>query len=211
MGNLDERMHESLLWELFLQVGHVVSVHLPKDRISGQHQGYGFVEFSSGEDADYAIRVMNMIKLFGRPIRVNRASADKTQLDVGANLFIGNLDPSVDERVLYETFSRFGQIIQTPKLARDPDTGLSKGYGFVAFDSFEAADAAIAAMDGQFLANKTCTVSYAFKKDGRGERHGTATERMLAAQGKKNHAGLFGMLNQHDLDQPAPPNGISVS
>ena len=47
-----------------------------------------------------AIKVLNMIKLFGKAIRVNKASQDKDTLDVGANLFIGNLDPDVDEKVL---------------------------------------------------------------------------------------------------------------
>ena len=46
-----------------------------------------------------AIKVLNMIKLFGKAIRVNKASQDKDTLDVGANLFIGNLDPDVDEKV----------------------------------------------------------------------------------------------------------------
>ncbi|CAB5201620.1 unnamed protein product [Rhizophagus irregularis] len=35
-------------------------------------------------------------------------------------------------------------------------------------------DAAIDAMNGQYLMNKPITVSYAFKKDGKGERHGSA-------------------------------------
>ncbi len=30
-----------------------VNVYLPKDRVTSQHQGYGFVEFKSEEDADY--------------------------------------------------------------------------------------------------------------------------------------------------------------
>lgn len=46
-----------------------------------------------------AIRVLNMIKVFGKPIRVNKSSQDKRAADVGANLFIGNLDPDVDEKV----------------------------------------------------------------------------------------------------------------
>lgn len=151
-----------------------------------------------------AIKVLNMIKVYGKPIRVNKASQDKRSQDVGANLFIGNLDPEVDEKVrsafprstecapcvlsrlitlispchaflsrliemetdqqrrpcvmrlqlLYDTFSAFGVIAQTPKIMRDPDTGVSRGFGFVSYDSFEASDAAIEAMNGQFLCNR---------------------------------------------------------
>ncbi|CAL5437942.1 unnamed protein product [Camellia sinensis] len=54
-------------------------------RVTNLHQGYGFVEFRSEDDADYAIKVLNMIKLYGKPIRVNKASQDKKSLDVGAN------------------------------------------------------------------------------------------------------------------------------
>lgn len=72
VGGLDEKVSESILWELFVQAGPVVNVHMPKDRITQNHQGYGFVEFMSEEDADYAIKIMNMIKLYGKPIRVNK-------------------------------------------------------------------------------------------------------------------------------------------
>ena len=67
----------------------MVNVHMPKDRVTMQHQGYGFVEFLSEDDADYSIKIMNMIKLFGKPVRVNKASAHQKNLDVGANIFIG--------------------------------------------------------------------------------------------------------------------------
>ncbi|KAI5899211.1 hypothetical protein EV122DRAFT_261293 [Schizophyllum commune] len=188
LGNLDERVTDAIVWELMLQAGPVVNVHLPKDRISMSHQGYGFCEFLTEEDAEYACKIMNQIKLWGKPIRVNKASSDKKQLDVGANLFIGNLDENVDERLLYDTFSAFGMMATTAKVARDPGTGTSKGYGFVSFTDFEASDAAIEAMNGQFLMNKAITVQYAFKKDGKGERHGTSAERLLAAQARKNNA-----------------------
>ncbi|TRM59849.1 hypothetical protein BD626DRAFT_506608 [Schizophyllum amplum] len=188
LGNLDERVTDAIVWELMLQAGPVVNVHLPKDRISMTHQGYGFCEFLTEEDAEYACKIMNQIKLWGKPIRVNKASSDKKQLDVGANLFIGNLDENVDERLLYDTFSAFGMMATTAKVARDPGTGQSKGYGFVSFTDFEASDAAIESMNGQFLMNKAITVQYAFKKDGKGERHGTSAERLLAAQARKNNA-----------------------
>ena len=142
-----------------------------------------------------------MIKVYGKPIRVNKASQDKKTQDVGANLFIGNIDPDVDEKVqclrlsvralpsvgpgtqldcliksdgdgreaaltafcvlqlLYDTFSAFGMIINTPKIMRDPETGASRGFGFVSFEGFEAADAAIEAMNGQFLCNRQALIA----------------------------------------------------
>ncbi|CAH1763838.1 14136_t:CDS:2, partial [Entrophospora sp. SA101] len=72
IGNLDERCTEALIWELMLQAGPVVNVHLPKDRVTQTHQGYGFCEYMSEDDADYAIKIMNQIKLYGKPIRVNK-------------------------------------------------------------------------------------------------------------------------------------------
>lgn len=181
VGNLDPQVTEEFLWELFVQAGPVVNVYVPKDRVTNLHQGYGFVEFRSEEDADYAIKTLNMIKLYGKPIRVNKASQDKKSLDVGANLFVGNLDPDVDEKLLYDTFSAFGVIVTNPKIMRDPETGNSRGFGFISYDSFETSDGAIEAMNGQYLCNRQITVSYAYKKDTKGERHGTPAERVLAA------------------------------
>lgn len=194
VGNLDPACDESLLVELFTQIGRVLSVHMPKDKLTNSHNGYGFVEFADTTDAEYAMQIMNMIKLFNRPIKVSKSSFDKktgvNALDVGANLFIGNLDPvDVDEKLLYDTFSSFGTIIKPPRIMRDEMTNQSKGYGFVSYDSFEASDMAIECMHNQYLCNRQILVQYAFKKATgseetgvmKGERHGSRAERMLAA------------------------------
>ena len=44
------------MWPVLL--GGSVNVYVPKDRVTNLHQGYGFIEFRSEEDADY---VSNMI------------------------------------------------------------------------------------------------------------------------------------------------------
>ncbi|THG01992.1 hypothetical protein TEA_002558 [Camellia sinensis var. sinensis] len=61
------------------------SMYVPKDRVTNLHQGYGFVEFRSEEDADYAIKVLNMIKLDGMPIRVNKVLVDHTNSKIGTD------------------------------------------------------------------------------------------------------------------------------
>ncbi|KAI5862745.1 RNA-binding domain-containing protein [Durotheca rogersii] len=213
VGNIDERATDALVWELMVQAGPVVNVHLPKDRVTQSHQGFGFVEFNGEVDADYAAKIMNGIRLYGKALRVNKASADKQKpLEIGAELFIGNLDPMVDEKVLYDTFRRFGTLIAPPKVARD-DNGLSKGYGFVSYSSFEASDDAINNMNGQFLMNKDVSVQYAYKKDGKGERHGDEAERMLAAQAKKHNVQIESQPMPPALLQnsvPAPPAAAAV-
>ena len=186
-----------------LQAGRIVNVHLPKDRVTQTHQGFGFVEFSSEEDADYAAKTMNQVRLWTKPIRVNKASADKQKtLEVGAELFIGNLDPMVDEHVLLDTFGRFGNLTSAPKISRD-ENNLSKGFGFVGFSAFEASDDAIANMHGQYLMNKEITVQYAYKKDGKGDRHGDAAERAIAASGRANN------IEQPSMQSFQPPVAAS--
>ncbi|KAK8929545.1 Splicing factor 3B subunit 4 [Metarhizium anisopliae] len=154
IGNIDERATTATIYEIMLQMGPIHNIHMPRDRVTQNHQGFGFVEFRTPSDAEYAANVMNGIKLFGKSLRVNKASADKQKgADIGAELFIGNLDPMVDEKLLYDTFSRFGPLLSLPKVARD-DSGMSKGFGFVSFGDFESSDAAVANLDGQYMLSK---------------------------------------------------------
>lgn len=155
-----------------------MNVYIPRDKLTKKHTGYGFVEFQTEMDAEYAIKIMNQVKLYGEPLKVKKSSRDKTY-DVGAKLFIGNLDPEVDEEFLYHTFSAFGLIVSTTVM-RDETTGVSKGYAFLSFDNFEAADAAIETMNGQFVRGRRINVQYALKKDSKNERHGSQAERYLA-------------------------------
>lgn len=206
VGNLDERVSEELLWELMVQVGPVKHVYIPRDRITGQTQGYSFVEFKNEMDAIYATKVLNMVRLYAKPLRMQQASTDKRSMDIGANLFVGNLSQEVDEKLLYDTFSAFGAIIETPHIMRDPETGESKGYGFVKFDSFEASDAAIETMNGQFLGNNQITVQYAYKKDTK-ERHGSQAERILAARARAVSANA--LLRPHSMFSLGPQAALA--
>ena len=206
MGNIDERATSTMVYEVMLQMGPIHNIHMPRDRVTQSHQGFGFVEFRAPGDAEYAANVMNGVKLYGKSLRVNKASADKQRAaEVGAELFVGNLDPGADERLLYDTFSRFGPLLCLPKIARE-DAGASKGFGFVSFADFESSDAAIMNLHGQYILSKDVSVQYAFKKDGKGERHGDEAERELAAQAKKrNMVPEAQPIPQAFLSQTGPP------
>ena len=74
------------------------------------------MEYQNEIDAEYAVRVTGDIALYGKKIKVNISNMDKKTLDVGANLFISNLAPEVDEDALKTTFMAFGQFACEPKV-----------------------------------------------------------------------------------------------
>lgn len=74
------------------------------------------------------------------------------------NIFIKNLDVSIDNKALHDTFSAFGNILSC-KIALD-DEGNSKGYGFVHYETSEAADNAIKNVNGMLLNDKKVYVGH---------------------------------------------------
>lgn len=209
IGQLDDRVTDDILWELMIQAGPVKHVYIPRDRITGKHHGYGFCEFQTELDAAYATKVLNMTTLFSKSIRLAQSSADRQPRDIGANLFVGNLAPNVDEKLLYDAFSAFGSLMEAPVVMRDMENESSKGYGFVKYSSFQAADSAIATMNGQYISNRPIVVQFAFKKDGDGkERHGSEAERKLAAAASDSkHASQdpATLLKPHSMFADRPP------
>ena len=73
VGNLAYATMEHQLRDAFAAHGEVVSAAVAIDRMSGQSRGFGFVEFTSAEEAERAMEAMNGAMIDGRPIRVNPA------------------------------------------------------------------------------------------------------------------------------------------
>nr|XP_027784821.2 splicing regulator RBM11 isoform X1 [Marmota flaviventris] len=69
VGNLEPRVREEILYELFLQAGPLTKVTICKDR-EGKPKSFGFVCFKHPESVSYAIALLNGIRLYGRPINV---------------------------------------------------------------------------------------------------------------------------------------------
>ncbi len=73
VGNLNYRMTEEALQELFAKYGEVVSAKIIKDRYSGRSKGFGFVEMENKDDGEKAVQELNESEVDGRNIRVNFA------------------------------------------------------------------------------------------------------------------------------------------
>ncbi|GMF50259.1 unnamed protein product [Phytophthora fragariaefolia] len=90
-----------------------------------------------------------------------KASRTTSQLEgpTGANLFIYHLPHDLTDADLATAFAPFGTVISA-KVYMDKITGESKGFGFVSYDSADAADAAIASMNGFQIGTKRLKVQH---------------------------------------------------
>ncbi|CAL5377402.1 unnamed protein product [Camellia sinensis] len=166
VGDLEPNVTDSQLYDLFNQLGQVVSVRVCRDLTTRRSLGYGYVNYANPQDALRALEVLNFTPLNGTPIRVMYSHRDPSMRKSGAgNIFIKNLDKAIDHKALHDTFSSFGNILSC-KVATDP-AGQSKGYGFVQYDSEEAAQKAIEKLNGMLLNDKQVYVGPFLRKQER--------------------------------------------
>ncbi|THU46054.1 hypothetical protein C4D60_Mb09t00920 [Musa balbisiana] len=166
VGDLDVNVADSQLYDLFSQIGQVVSVRVCRDIGTRRSLGYAYVNYNSPVDAARALDALNFTPLNNKPIRIMYSNRDpSTRRSGAANIFIKNLDKTIDNKALYDTFSVFGNILSC-KVATDPSCQ-SKGYGFVQFDQEEAAQNAINKLNGMLINDKPVYVGPFLRKQER--------------------------------------------
>ena len=93
---------------------------------------------------------------------------------MGNKLYVGGLSWNTDNDGLRQAFERFGDV-EDVRVVTDRETGRSRGFGFVTFNSSQAAQAAISEMDGTELDGRNIKVNEAEDKPrgggGGGDRH----------------------------------------
>eukprot|EP00439_Symbiodinium_sp_Y106_P002118 s246_g1.t1 len=129
--------------------------------------------------------------------KITSLHARQAVLTGAGNIYISNLDKNIDNKALYDTFSLFGNILSC-KVASDP-TGKSHGYGFVHYESADAAQQAIERVNGMIIGEQAVKVCLFQKRDR--DRNATLS---LFARPCKLHAHVSSTLpreDEGDLDE----------
>ncbi|XP_077233411.1 polyadenylate-binding protein 7-like [Tasmannia lanceolata] len=166
IGDLHSDVSDGQLFDAFSGVGPLGSVRVCRDSISGRSLGYGYVNYIAPLDATKAIEKLNHTPLNGKVIRIMWSHRDPDSRKSGiGNLFVKNLDESIDNVKLQDMFSKFGSILSC-KVVMSQDSK-SQGYGFVQFESEESATAAIEHLNGSMVRDKQIYVGNFMKKSER--------------------------------------------
>ncbi|KAK8130871.1 polyadenylate-binding protein [Apiospora sp. TS-2023a] len=166
VGELDPSVTEAMLFELFSSIGSVASIRVCRDAVTRRSLGYAYVNYNTTSDGERALEELNYTQIKGRPCRIMWSQRDPALRKTGSgNIFIKNLDAAIDNKALHDTFAAFGNILSC-KVAQD-ETGASKGYGFVHYETDEAAAAAIKHVNGMLLNEKKVYVGHHIPKKDR--------------------------------------------
>merc|ERR1711962_1020557 len=148
---------------------------------AGKTKGFGFVSFEDSESAEKAVEELNGQEINGKMLYVGRAQKkaerqaelkkkfEQLKLDrlnkyQGVNLYVKNLDDTIDDERLRKEFTPYGTITSAKVMYEE---GRSKGFGFVCFSSPEEATKAVTEMNGRIIVAKPLYVALAQRKEDR--------------------------------------------
>lgn len=159
VGELDPTVTEAMLFEIFNMIGPVASIRVCRDAVTRRSLGYAYVNYINVADGERALDSLNYSLIKNRACRIMWSQRDPALRKTGqGNIFIKNLDEQIDNKALHDTFAAFGNVLSC-KVATD-EHGASRGYGFVHYETAEAADNAIRSVNGMLLNDKKVFVGH---------------------------------------------------
>lgn len=166
VGSISFELKEDTIRQAFSPFGPIKSINMSWDPVTQKHKGFAFVEYDIPEAAQLALEQMNgvmlggrNIKVVGRPSNMPQAQSVIDEITEEAKqynrIYVASIHPDLSEEDIKSVFEAFGTI-KYCKLQQGSSPHRHKGYGFIEYETKQAAQEAIASMNlfdlgGQYL------------------------------------------------------------
>ncbi len=100
VGNINFKMDEDSLRQVFEEYGEVGTVKIITDKMTGKSKGFGFVEMEDDREANEALKQVNGAEVMGKALVVNEARP-KTQSYGNSGYNSNNSRPRFQRRDTY--------------------------------------------------------------------------------------------------------------
>ncbi|PON38173.1 Splicing factor-like protein [Parasponia andersonii] len=163
-GNLPYSVDSAQLAGIIQDYGSPELIEVLYDRETGRSRGFAFVTMSSVEDCNAVIQNLDGSQYMGRILRVNFSDKPKPKEplypETEYKLFVGNLSWSVTSESLIKAFQEYGNVVGA-RVLYDGETGRSRGYGFVCYNTKAEMETALESLNGVELEGRAMRVSLA--------------------------------------------------
>ncbi|KAI0507589.1 hypothetical protein KFK09_013715 [Dendrobium nobile] len=197
VGDLHYWMDENYLHSCFGHTGELVSIKVIRNKLTGQSEGYGFVEFCSRSVAEKVLKTFNghIMPNAEHPFRLNWASfsmGDKrSDATSDHSIFVGDLAPDVTDSMLQETFASKYPSVKGAKVVIDANTGRSKGYGFVRFGDDSEKTNAMTEMSGVYCSSRPMRIGAATPRKSSGFGSNGSSAQGFQSDGDSTNTTVF--------------------
>ncbi|KAM4552403.1 nucleolin-like isoform 2-T2 [Odontesthes bonariensis] len=183
LSNLSYNVKEKHLKNVFQKA---ISISIPHSK--GKPRGYAFIEFRAVADAEKALQSSQNIKICKRVPKVQfcdaRAKPEKEKVQSKTLIVVG-----LAEKTTAETLKSAFEGALSARVTVNKDTGPSKRFGFVEFESEEHCTSTKEAMEDCEIDGRKVTVAYAKPKDEKGGKRGVAGRPSKKSSGVGAHRG----------------------
>ncbi|XP_059303078.1 heterogeneous nuclear ribonucleoprotein 1-like [Lycium ferocissimum] len=192
VGGIAWETREESFRKYFSRFGEITDCVIMMDKISGRPRGFGFVTFADPEVANKVLEEDHVID--GRTVEVKRTVPKEDMQVKGApktkKIFVGGLPISLTEDELKEYFSSYGYVLEQ-QIMLDRETGRSRGFGFVTFDSEDAVEKVLNNGRMHEISGKQVEIKRAEPKRA-GAEHANESRQRRGGSGSRSYNGFGG-------------------
>ncbi|KAM7535052.1 hypothetical protein Aperf_G00000099503 [Anoplocephala perfoliata] len=215
VGGLSHSTTEGTLKAYFEKFGAIKETTIMRDPSNARSRGFGFVTF---EDSSAVERVLenrpHMVdsKEIDPKMAVPRSSSHSSKAPTKSRkVFVGGVADTTTKEQIASYFSQFGKL-EVYSLMMDRETNRHRGFGFVTFESADAAEK-VCSIRYHTIDNKRIEAKHALPKEMIGGRNGT--HRQQNSMFKSNGLALYPnqyQIGSYNLPSPtaaAPATAIT--